>query len=131
MPAWGEAPTAAADAQPAVWTHKEKRYTYMGFTSHYSCDGLRDKIRATLLKFGARKDLEVTSTACAGGPGRPVPFPGVSIIEQIKEQLLPLFTTRNVQYQSTCIPNQLQIGSTQLRAEVLVADEPGKAPAGQ
>jgi hypothetical protein len=171
MPAWGEAPTAAADAQPAVWTHKEKRYTYMGFTSHYSCDGLRDKIRTTLLKFGARKDLEVTSTGCAGGSGRPVPFPGVSIkmqvltpasstdtqplqahwklvdltasrdpldvagdcelIEQIKEQVLPLFTTRNVQYQSTCIPNQLQVGSTQLKAEVLVADEQGKAPGGQ
>jgi hypothetical protein len=171
MPAWGEAPTAAADAQPAVWTHKEKRYTYMGFTSHYSCDGLRDKIRTTLLKFGARKDLEVTSTGCAGGSGRPVPFPGVSIkmqvltpasstdpqplqahwnlvdltasrdpldvagdcelIEQIKEQILPLFTTRNVQYQSTCIPNQLQVGSTQLKAEVLVADEQGKAPGAQ
>jgi hypothetical protein len=53
------------------------------------------------------------------------------LIEQIKEQILPLFTTRNVQYQSTCIPNQLQVGSTQLKAEVLVADEQGKAPGGQ
>jgi hypothetical protein len=53
------------------------------------------------------------------------------LIEQIKEQVLPLFTTRNVQYQSTCIPNQLQVGSTQLKAEVLVADEQGKAPGGQ
>jgi hypothetical protein len=177
MPARADAPAAQADSVAAVWTAKQKRYTYMGFTSRYSCDGLRDKIRSTLLKFGAAKDLKVFSMACPGGAGRPTSFPGVSIdmqvltpasdadaaagvktvpahwklvdltasrdpldvagdcelIEQIKQQILPLFTTRNVQYQSTCIPNQLQIGSTQLKAEFLVADEPTKPakPPGQ
>jgi hypothetical protein len=151
----------------AAWTPKELRFTYMGFTSHYSCDGLRDKMISTLRKFGARKDLSVTESGCAGELGRPTPFPGVNIkmnvlapsdpkatdaasvvpahwqlvdftgsrdpldvagdcelIEQIKQHLLPLFTTRNVQYQSTCIPNQLQVGGTQLKAEVLMPDEP-------
>jgi hypothetical protein len=176
VPARADAPAASpADAVSAVWVDKQKRYTYMGFTSRYSCDGLRDKIRKTLLMFGAAKDLKVVSLACPNGFGRPTTFPGVSIdmrvlipapdtaaaanapkpvpahwklvdltarrdpldvagdcelIEQIKEQILPLFTTRNVQYQSTCIPNQLQIGSTQLKAEFLIADEPAKS-AGQ
>jgi hypothetical protein len=168
-----DTPAAQADAVPAVWTAKQKRYTYMGFTSRYSCDGLRDKMRATLLKFGAAKGLKVDSMACPAGFGRPTTFPGVAItmqvltpaddaavasgksvpahwqlvdltarrdpldvagdcelIEQIKQQILPLFTTRNVQYQSTCIPNQLQIGATQLKAEFLIADEPAK-PAAQ
>jgi hypothetical protein len=177
IPARADTPAAQADGVSAVWTAKQKRYTYMGFTSRYSCDGLRDKIRATLLKFGAAKDLKVDSMACPSGPGRPTTFPGVSItmqvltpaadagaagdaasgksvpahwklvdltarrdpldvagdcelIEQIKQQILPLFTTRNVQYQSTCIPNQLQVGGTQLKAEFLIADEPAK-PTGQ
>jgi hypothetical protein len=46
------------------------------------------------------------------------------VIEQIKQSILPLFTTRNVDYKSTCIPNQLTLGGTVLRADVLVADEP-------
>src|SRR5579871_1308318 len=45
-----DTPAAQAGAVAAVWTTRQKRYTYMGFTSRYSCDGLRDKIRATLLK---------------------------------------------------------------------------------
>jgi hypothetical protein len=158
-----------ASGTSAVWTPKQLQFTYMGFTSHYSCDGLRDKMLSTLRKFGARKDLTVTESGCAGELGRPTPFPGVNIkvnvltpadpkagdaanavpahwqlidltasrdpldvagdcelIEQIKQRILPLFTTRNVQYQSTCIPNQLQIGGTQLKAEVLVPDAPAK-----
>lgn len=171
-PARAADPGAKADSVSAVWTQKDKRYTYMGFTAHYSCDGLRDKIKGTLLKFGARPDLKVNSSACPSGFGRPTTFPGVVIsmqvltpetdssttdaksvpahwklvdltanrdpldvagdcelIEQIKEQILPLFTTRNVQYQSTCIPNQLEVGSAVLKAEVLIADPPGKAQA--
>jgi len=51
------------------------------------------------------------------------------LLEQIKQSILPSFTTRNVHYQSTCVPKELTIGGTQLRAEVLVADEKaGAAP---
>jgi len=45
------------------------------------------------------------------------------LIEQIKQRILPLFTTRNVQYESTCIPNQYTVGGTHLSAEVLIADK--------
>lgn len=47
------------------------------------------------------------------------------LIEQIKTRVLPLFATRNIDYQSTCIPHQLQVGGTTLKADVLVADPPG------
>jgi hypothetical protein len=156
----------------AVWTPKQLRFVYQGFTTKYSCDGLRDKVKAILLKLGARKDLQVTPTPCSASLGTPTHFPGVTIrmnvletasgkeydaaappvpahwkmvdltrsrdpidaagdcelIEQIKARILPLFTTRDVSYSSTCIPYQLTVGGTQLKAEVLVADEPGGKP---
>ena len=170
-PAWAEPPAAGSGGETAVWTPKELRFTYMGFTSHYSCDGLRDKISSTLLKFGARKDLVVNEISCGAGMGRPSPFPAVSIkmnvltpapektdpnapaatptvtthwklvdlaasrdpldvagdcelIEQIKQRILPMFSTRNIDYSSTCIPNQLQVGGTRLSTDVLIADPP-------
>jgi hypothetical protein len=179
MPAWAEPPASGPGGETAVWTPKELRFTYMGFTSHYSCDGLRDKILSTLLKFGARKDLVVNEISCGAGLGRPTPFPTVAIkmnvltpapdkadpnaaattptvtthwklvdlaasrdpldvagdcelIEQIKQRILPLFTAREVEYKSSCVPNQLELGSTQLKAKFLVADEPvPKAAASQ
>jgi len=172
--ALAQAPPQASPAPPAwaVWTPKELRFVYMGFTSHYSCDGLRDKMRVILLQLGARPDMKLRETPCAGQLGRPTEFPGVTVnmnvltpfdaaktnaaetplpahwksveistdrdplreagdcelIEQVKSRVLPLFTARNIEYRSTCIPNQLQVGGTLLKAEVLVVDEQ-KAPA--
>ena len=158
----------------AVWTPKELRFVYMGFTSHYSCDGLRDKMRAILLQLGARSDLTVQEVPCSGMAGRPSEFPGVTVkmnvltpwdaasssaaatpvpahwkvvdistehdplreagdcelIEQVKSRALPLFSTRNVEYHSTCVPHQLQIGGTQLKPEVLIADDQRSPAAG-
>jgi hypothetical protein len=45
------------------------------------------------------------------------------LIEQIRQKVLPLFATRNVDYSSTCVPRQVNIGTTRLKAEVLVADQ--------
>ena len=176
VPRTGVAQAAAQDApatatQPAVWTARELRFIYQGFTTHYSCNGLRDKVRQALLALGARPDLSVRESACASPAGRPDPFPGVNIklqvlkpwdgaaaadappvpahwksvdlklnrdplheagdcelLEQIKQTLLPLFTSRNVQYSSNCVPHQLSPGGTRLSAEVLVSDTPA-APA--
>ena len=52
------------------------------------------------------------------------------LIEQFKETFLPLFTTRNVKYRSTCIPHELTLG-THLSAEVLMppAKKPASGPA--
>ncbi|HEY6823092.1 MAG TPA: hypothetical protein VI195_01530 [Steroidobacteraceae bacterium] len=166
----------AAETVPptwAVWTPKELRFVYMGFTSHYSCDGLRDKMRSILLQLGARPDLKVREVPCSGFAGRPTEFPGVTVnmnvlapwdtaqanasatpvpahwktveistdrdplreagdcelIEQVKSRVLPLFNAQRIEYHSSCIPNQLQIGGTQLKAELLIADEQGPPPA--
>jgi hypothetical protein len=167
--AFADTPAANEPVQPSVWTPKELRFVYSGFTTTYSCDGLREKMRKVLLKLGARKDdLVVNESACAGGPGRPTTFPTVDIkmhvlqpapppppganappavaahwrlvdltksrdplrvagdcelIEQIKLRILPLFTTRNLEYRSNCVPNQLQLG-TILKVEVLIPDTP-------
>ena len=90
------APAAESAAQPefAVWTPKEVEFTYMGFTTHYTCDGLRDDIRDMLLQLGARKsDLKVTEEPCSGNPDRPNPFPGVkikmSVLQPAPAQLSP------------------------------------------
>lgn len=171
-PAWAAAdegagqPTAESP-QPAVWTPKEAQFTYMGFTTHYTCDGLRDTIREMLLDLGARKDdLKVYEQPCSGSPDRPNPFPGVKIkmsvltpapatpgadtqtvpahwkrvklparenginaagecelLEQFKEKILPLFTTRNLDLHADCVPHQLEPIGTKLQAEVLVTDQ--------
>ncbi len=157
----------AADMQAAVWTPKEVQFTYMGFTTHYSCDGLRDAVREMVLQLGARKDdLKVTETPCSGDPDRPNPFPGVKIkmsvltpaapnlpagtqtvpaqwktvklpyrqtginaagqcelLEQFNKTVLPLFTTRNVDLQASCVPHQLSPLGTKLQADVLITDQ--------
>ena len=171
-----QAQTPADITQPAwaVWTPKELRFVYMGFTSPYSCDGLRDKMRAILLQMGARPDLTVREVPCSGFAGRPTEFPGVTVtmnvlapfdatkssanatpvpahwkpveistdrdplreagdcelVEQVKAHVLPLFNARQVDYRTSCIPNQLSVGGTQLKAEMLIADPPPPAAPG-
>jgi len=157
---------AAAPTEAAVWTPKEIQFTYMGFTTHYTCDGLRDTVREMLLQLGARKDdLKVYETPCSGDPNRPNPFPGVKIkmsvltpvsgsasdaqpvqaqwktvklpyreyglnaagqcelLEQFKRTVLPLFTTRNVDLNATCVPHQVNSIGTKLQADVLVTNQ--------
>ena len=155
---------AAEDHVSAVWVPKHIQFVYQGFTTHYSCDGLQDRIRGMLEKLGAH-DLKVRQFGCVR-PSGPTLFPGVQVdmrvlvpqssaeaakakdassavqaawsnvvlmpenasyndqgdcelIEQFKRTFLPLFTTRNVQYGSTCVPHQLTLG-THLSAEVLM-----------
>jgi hypothetical protein len=45
------------------------------------------------------------------------------LVEQVKQKVLPLFTTRNVDLRNNCVPHQLTPGGTLLTAEVL-APEP-------
>jgi hypothetical protein len=155
---------AAQDSVAAVWVPKHVQFLYQAFTSYYSCDGLRDKIRTMLEALGAQ-DLKVREYSCVN-PSGPSLFPGVRVdmrvlvpassaeaakakdvgspvqahwkqvvlmpsnapvneqgncelIEQFKETFLPLFTTRHVDYESTCIPHEVTLG-THLSAEVLM-----------
>jgi hypothetical protein len=82
-PGWvvaAEGTPAAESAQSAVWTPKELKFVYMGFTTKYSCDGLRDKVRGVLLDLGVqKKGLQVRESGCSSSAGRPDPFPGVRV----------------------------------------------------
>jgi len=77
--AWAAENAAVPSGEPqsAVWTEKELNFTYQGFTTKYSCDGLRDKVRSVLLDLGAeKKGLKVMELGCSH-PSGPDPFPGV------------------------------------------------------
>jgi hypothetical protein len=167
----GVSAASAADepGQPAQWTPKEFQFIYQGFTTHYSCDGLHDKVQNILKQLGAREDSKVYYLGCTASIGRPDPFPGVrakmsvlqpvpaseaasprdptaivpahwqrvklkldvdplseagdcELVEQVKQKILPLFTTRNVEFKPDCIPHQLTVGGTTLSADVLMPD---------
>jgi len=54
----------ASGDEPAVWRPQHMHFVYMGRTSLYSCDGLRDKVRSMLLNLGARRDLRIQAIGC-------------------------------------------------------------------
>jgi hypothetical protein len=60
------APPGAVTGVPmaAVWREQHLDFFYMGRTSRYSCDGLREKVRAMLLDLGARRDLKIAAIGC-------------------------------------------------------------------
>lgn len=67
VPLTGDAEPTGADAPPsvdAIWVEKKIEFTYMAFTTFYSCDGLRDKLRWVLKEIGARPGFKVTVTGC-------------------------------------------------------------------
>ena len=62
--AHGDSPPA--EVVDAAWQHHRVSFTYVGFTTLYTCDGLEDHVRQILLHLGARKDVHVTASGCPG-----------------------------------------------------------------
>jgi hypothetical protein len=86
-----EAPVPAADAPPAVsavWVERDLMFTYMGFTSYYSCDGLRDKVRVVLERLGARPGFKVTTRSCMNATG-PEWSPTLRIVAEFPAEATP------------------------------------------
>jgi len=56
----------------AVWQVQEVFLSYNGYTTFYSCDGLRDKVAAIIKQLGAHQSSYVTSAGCdkLTGPAR-------------------------------------------------------------
>lgn len=48
----------------ATWHEHEFDFTYMGFTTQYSCDGLRHKVQLILVALGARGQPDIRATGC-------------------------------------------------------------------
>jgi hypothetical protein len=67
-PARAEATQDASKGEPAAasahWEPRKLDFTYVGFTSRYSCDGLEGQVRFILRHFGAGKDVKVKATGC-------------------------------------------------------------------
>jgi hypothetical protein len=83
----GAGPPAPATASPgdeaaAGWVQKEVNFRYVGFTTKYSCDGLRDRMRYILLQLGARDDLKMAGYGCVG-VNAPETTPGVRIVMHV------------------------------------------------
>jgi len=57
---------SAADDEPinARWNVQEISYSYVGFTTAYSCDAAEDKIKAILTTLGAHESTRVRATGC-------------------------------------------------------------------
>jgi hypothetical protein len=160
----------AAAAQPAKWVTRDLDYTYQGFTTQYTCDGLRSSVVTILRALGARRtDLKVRITPCAALGSSDLSFsPGVrgtlsvlvpataeevsrgdpdivaahwrtvdlmrdrdlvtrqngqcELLEQSRRLLVPLFTTRNVQFSSNCVPHETFAGGMTFKVDVLQVD---------
>ena len=93
----------AQDSVSAVWVPKHIQFIYQGFTTHYSCDGLRDQIRDMLEKLGAQ-DLKVLEYGCARPVG-PDPFPGVSVTMRV---LVPASSAQSSDAKSASAPVDAQ-----------------------
>ena len=65
----------AAEAEvAAVWKAHDTQFSYQGFTTRYSCQGLKDKMESLLVFFGARPEgLKVSTQGCSAPPFRPAP----------------------------------------------------------
>ena len=73
----------------AVWREQHLDFYYMGRTSRYSCDGLRDKVRAMLLDLGARRDLKIAAIGCEDSGATRVNSPGPSLNITFSAPALP------------------------------------------
>ena len=83
-----DAATAGSADVAAVWVPREINFRYVGFTTKYSCDGLRSRVRGILLQLGARDDLEVTGFACVR-VNTPETSPGVRIVMHVLQPAAP------------------------------------------
>lgn len=150
---------ANAQTISAQWAQREATFHYSGFTTDYSCDGIRYKIRLLLNTMGAR-DVKVNGI-CTGPFGAPEPFhtlklsfsvpvPAKSgdksesfpaewrevsvsalhpldlewgdceLVEQLRDQVLPLFDPRDVVNKTACVPHQNSVGQPYLRMSLLM-----------
>lgn len=85
-----EAATAADDPAvvSAVWIERDVTLHYVGFTSYYSCEGLRGQVRTILRELGVRPDFKVTARNCAKQSG-PELSPSVRIVAALPVEATP------------------------------------------
>jgi hypothetical protein len=84
------APTTESEAiVDAVWVEHELAFTYQGFTTHYSCNGISGKVRRVLREIGVRPGLTVRASACMNPNNGPELMPRVSIKAALPQAATP------------------------------------------
>lgn len=77
------APALAGDTgleeTAAAWKKHEVDLPYMGFTTRYSCGGLKSKVKLLLRHMGAREDIKIRERGCEFGYQFVADFPRLKI----------------------------------------------------
>ena len=76
-------PALATDSGPeeaaAAWKKHEVDLLYTGFTTRYTCSGLKSKVRLLLKHMGARQDIKILERGCEYGYQIVADFPRLKI----------------------------------------------------
>jgi len=67
------------DEVPAAWTRHEVDLQYMGFTTRYTCGGMKSKVKLLLKHMGVRSDVKVLERGCEYGYQKVADFPRMKI----------------------------------------------------
>ena len=65
--------------EAAVWTRHEVDLQYMGFTTRYTCSGLKSKVKLLLNYMGVRDDVKILERGCEFGYQKVADFPRLKI----------------------------------------------------
>ena len=65
--------------EPAAWTRHEVDLQYMGFTTRYTCGGLKSKVKLLLKHMGVRDDVKILERGCEFGYQKVADFPRLKI----------------------------------------------------
>lgn len=83
LPAFADEPEPEEVA--ANWKRHEVDLVYMGFTTRYTCSGLKSKVLLLLKHVGVRPDVKVLERGCEFGYQKVADFPHVKIIFYMPE----------------------------------------------
>jgi hypothetical protein len=74
-----------SDEVAAAWKRYEVDLVYMGFTTRYTCGGLKSKVKLLLKHIGVRPDIKVMERGCEYGYQKVADFPHLKIIFYMPE----------------------------------------------
>lgn len=77
MPAIAEDEPPAEEA--AAWTRHEVDLQYMGFTTRYTCSGMKSKVKLLLKHMGVRDDVKILERGCEFGYQKVAEFPRLKV----------------------------------------------------
>ncbi len=69
----------APTEEAAAWTMHEVDFQYMGFTTRYTCGGLKNKVKLLLKHLGVRDDVKILERGCEFGYQQVAVFPRLKI----------------------------------------------------